>query len=215
MPTETACCLAGLPTIRLLDCHHQSKDLHGSVGIQKPELCTGQIFFIIPKYKYSRNMHRTTTRAAYPQIYIPAMSPIDIFQPSGPTITQLDPIFSVSAESGPDTGAHTSTQLLPPTYSAEPREGEQIVYCDRLPPYQQVVRLHRRSYFAWMLGLRRLRRSPPHAPIDDIELAEMAILYSHRAEEVGSSSRLVVSGCQLVSALLFALMVGIAISKPI
>lgn len=132
---------------------------------------------------------------------------MDVVQATGPATAHLEPAFSSPAEREFDTGAHAQTPLLPPTYSAEPREGEQIVYCDRLPTYRQVVRHDSRSYFTWP------RRSPPHAPTD--ELAEMLVFWGHRGEAIESSGKLVVSGWKLGLALLFALAVGIGISRPI
>jgi hypothetical protein len=48
-----------------------------------------------------------------------------------------------------------------------------------------------------------------------VERGELAVVYPDPSETDESPGKLVVSGWQLVLALLFALMVGIAISKPI
>lgn len=143
------------------------------------------------------------------------MSSIDIFRASWPVTTQLNSDFAAPTESESDAESHTRLLSSPPVYSAELQEGEQIVCCDRLPSYRQVVRLHHRRYFAWLPGLGRLRRSSVCDTPDNIELADMAVVYANYAERDEGSGRFVVSGRQLGLAFLFALMVGIAISKPI
>jgi len=154
-----------------------------------------------------RNMPRTAAKAAFPKLHISAMSSMGVVQATDPATAQVDNSYPIFAGSESDTGTHTRMLLLPPTYSAEPLEGEQTVYCDRLPTYRQVVRQDSRGYFTWP------RRSPPHAPAD--ELAEMLVFWGHRGEAIETSGKLVVSGWKLALALLFALIVGIAISRPI
>jgi hypothetical protein len=139
------------------------------------------------------------------------MLSIDIFRAS----SHRDPCLSVPTENESEPATQPRPPHLPPLYSAEPREGEQTVRCDRLPTYRQVVRLHRRRhFFAWLPGLGRLQRAQPHDQ-DDIELGEMAVVYRRPDETDESFGKFVVSGQQLVCALMFAVMVGIAISKPI
>jgi hypothetical protein len=136
---------------------------------------------------------------------------IDIYRPSA----HLDYFPPVPADNETNTGTRTRPRppLLPP-YSAQPREGEQTVCCDRLPT-RQVVRLHRQRYFAWLLpGLGRLQRYQTQDQ-DALERAELAVVYGPPFETDERPGKLVVSAWQLVLALLFALMVGIAISKPI
>jgi hypothetical protein len=139
------------------------------------------------------------------------MLSIDIFRPSA----HLEWYPPVPAEDESERITHTPTRtpLLPP-YSAQPREGEQTVRCDHIPPNRRVVRLHRRRCLAWLPGLGRLQSPQPHDQ-DDVERGELAVVYQDPSETDESPGKLVVSGWQLVLALLFALMVGIAISKPI
>jgi hypothetical protein len=140
------------------------------------------------------------------------MLSIDIFRPSA----HLDNFPPVPAENENETNTGTRTRPRPllPTYSAQPRQGEQTVCCDRLPT-RQVVRLHRRQYFAWLLpGLGRPQRYQTQDQ-DDLERAELAVVYGPPLETDERPGKLVVSGSQLILALLFALMVGIAISKSI
>ena len=133
------------------------------------------------------------------------MLSIVIFSPSA----HLDYLPPVPTENETSTSTQTRLPLLPP-YSAHPREGERIVCFDRLST-RQVARVHRRRYFAWLPGLGRLQRYQPRDQ-DDLERAELAVVYVPTDESPG---KLAVSGWQLALALLFALMVGIAISKPI
>jgi hypothetical protein len=140
-------------------------------------------------------------------------SSIDILRPS----THLSCYPQVPAENASNTRTPTRPRPphLPPTYSAVPREGEQTVHCYDLPPHRRVVRLHRRRCLAWLPGLGRLRSPQPHDE-DDVEGGELAVVYRFSSEmDDACPGKLVVSGWQLVLALLFALMVGIAISKPI
>lgn len=138
------------------------------------------------------------------------MLSIDIFRPSA----HLDYYPPVPAENVFDTSTHTRHENSPPSYSAAPLEGEQTVRCDRLPPYWRVVLLHRRRCLAWLPGLGRLQGPQPHH-LDDVERGELAVVYRDPSESDESPGKLVVSVWQLILALLFALMVGIAISKPI
>jgi hypothetical protein len=145
------------------------------------------------------------------------MLSIDIFRPSAhlewypppPAEDESDRITPIPTR----TRTRTRTPLLPP-YSAQPREGEQTVRCDHISPNRRVVRLHRRRCLAWLPGLGRLQSPQPHDQ-DDVERGELAVVYPDPSETDESPGKLVVSGWQLVLALLFALMVGIAISKPI
>jgi hypothetical protein len=138
------------------------------------------------------------------------MLSIEIFRPSA----HLEWYPPIPAEAESDMITRTRPSNLPPTYSAVPHEGEQTVRCDRIPPNRRVVRLHRRRCLAWLPGLGRLTSPQPHGQ-DDVERGELAVVYPDPSETHESPGKLVVSGWQLVLALLFALMVGIAISKPI
>ena len=141
-------------------------------------------------------------------------SSIDILRPS----THLSCFPQIPFENASNTRTSTRPRPphLPPTYSAVPHEGEQTVHCYDLPPHRRVVRLHRRRCLAWLPGLGRLRSPQPHDE-DDAEGGELAAVYYGHSSEMNDESpgKLVVTGWQLVLALLFALVVGIAISKPI
>jgi hypothetical protein len=116
------------------------------------------------------------------------MLSIDIFRPSA----HLDYFLPVPAENETNTGTRTRSPPLLPPYSAQPREGERIVCCDRLPT-RQVVRLHRRRCLAWLPGLGRLQRCETQDQ-DDLERAELAVVYGPSLEPDESPGKLVVSG---------------------